>query len=201
LRSGVVGLLAGGLLAGGLLGAGCGGSDEASAPVTPSISTSVSTSVSPSISPSVSPSTGPATTKPGGSPTAGGRSGPPEPSAVGDTSADGLWGRAAEVVCADQAKQGTPPADRAAAATWVRDRAWAAVSRLEAVPGNGEQGKELRDILYAIGTQSDVLATVYRTGNGDAASLERARADAAARLGRFAAALKAPSCASLVDLG
>jgi hypothetical protein len=138
---------------------------------------------------------------PSGSATASSsRTGPPEPTPVGDTSADGLWGRAAEVVCADLARQAPKPAttDPAEAAAWVRDTAWKAVDRLEAVPGNGRQGQELRDILFAIGTQSSILVQIYRTGNGDAAPLEEERERSTARLGRYAAALKAPSCVAVV---
>lgn len=184
MRGGVVGLVAAGLLL-----AACGGSDQTAGPS--------STTTSPTASASASPTTASAT--PEASPSAT-RSGPPEPTPVGDTSADGLWGRAAEVICAGLLKQGSPPSDRAAAAEWLRDRAWNAVDQLEAVSGNGNQGKEMRDIMYAIGTQSAILATVYRTGNGDAAGLEQAIADSTARLGRYAAALRAPSCAAVVSV-
>jgi hypothetical protein len=193
---------AAGLVAVGLLATGCGGSDGAAPPNPTTSAAATSTAPASTSAPAATsaPSGAPSQSSPGSSssPT---RQVPPEPTPVGDTSADGLWGRAAEVVCADLAREGSPPSGKAAASNWIRDRAWAVASRLESIAGQGEQGKQMRDIVYAIGTQSDILTTIYNGGGGNAEALEAERQRSIDRLGRYAVALKAPSCAAALRVG
>ena len=188
MRRGVVGAVAVGLLV-----AGCGGGDGTAPPLSTGTSGPSVTTTSAAVP------TAPMTPNTSATPSST-RTGPPEPTPVGDTSADGLWGRAAEVVCAELARQSPKPSgtDKAEAAAWVRDTVLKAVDQLEAVPGNGKQGQEMRDILFAIGTQSAILVQIYRTGNGNAASLEAERERSTARLERYTTALKAPSCVAVV---
>jgi hypothetical protein len=189
-RRGVVGLVA----AAGLLVAGCGGDDTAAPPPgTTTAAPSATVSVSATETPSATSSSAPVVTP----------KGPPEPTPVGDTSTDGLWARAAEVVCADLVREASKPkgTDPAAKAVWVRERAWLTVDRLEGIAGVGPQGKEMRDILYAIGTQSEILGRIYQNpSSGNAPPLEQEIQRYSARLGRYTAALKAPSCADVIKV-